>query len=298
MELILTAPQTQVQQDKEQLKRKIERGIKLLQAGEKVARENSNQPLELCYSGGKDSDVILRLAQMAGVKFRAIYKNTTIDPPGTPAHAKKMGAEVVMPKLSFRKLIEKKGLPSRQRRFCCEYLKEYKILDYAVLGIRAVESAKRAKLYTEPEKCHVYNKKDRVRYYMPILDWTNNDVKLFLETEDIQCHPLYYNEAGEFCPDRRLGCMCCPLASLKKRKQEFVKYPKMLGLYLRAMAVYRETHPYKCDTVNDIYKELVMTLFCKNKQEFLLKFGNTMFDKEIDCKMFLEKYFNVELKKM
>lgn len=108
MELILSAPQTQAQQDKEQLKRKIERGIKLLQAGEKVARENSGQPLELCYSGGKNSDVILRLAQMAGVKFRAIYKNTTIDPPGTPAHAEKMGVEIVMPELSFRQLIEKK----------------------------------------------------------------------------------------------------------------------------------------------------------------------------------------------
>lgn len=168
-------------------------------------------------------------------------------------------------------------------------------MDYAVLGIRTAESVKRAKLYTEPEKFHVYNKKERVRHYMPILEWTDNDVKLFVETEDIQCHPLYYNEAGEFCPDRRLGCMCCPLASIKKRQEEFKKYPKMLKLYLRAMAVYRETHPYKCDTVNDIYKELVMTLFCRNKLDFVLKFGDTMFDKAIDCKAFLEDYFNVEL---
>ena len=38
---------------------------------------------ELAYSGGKDSDVILALAQMSGIKFHPIYKMTTIDPPGT-----------------------------------------------------------------------------------------------------------------------------------------------------------------------------------------------------------------------
>ena len=30
-------------------------------------------PIEISYSGGKDSDVILELAKMAGIPFRAIY---------------------------------------------------------------------------------------------------------------------------------------------------------------------------------------------------------------------------------
>lgn len=33
------------------------------------------------YSGGKDSEVILELAKMAGVKFEAAYNATTVDPP-------------------------------------------------------------------------------------------------------------------------------------------------------------------------------------------------------------------------
>lgn len=37
--------------------------------------------MELSYSGGKDSDVILELAKMSGIPFRPIYKKTTIDPP-------------------------------------------------------------------------------------------------------------------------------------------------------------------------------------------------------------------------
>ena len=47
---------------------------------------------------------------MAGVKYRAIYKNTTIDPPGTIKHCKDNGVEIVRPKLSFFKLVEKKWI--------------------------------------------------------------------------------------------------------------------------------------------------------------------------------------------
>lgn len=47
-----------------------------------------DDPIEVSYSGGKDSDVILTLTKMAGIPYRAIYKNTTIDPLGTVQHCK------------------------------------------------------------------------------------------------------------------------------------------------------------------------------------------------------------------
>lgn len=37
----------------------------------------------LGFSGGKDSVVLLDIAKKSGVKFEAVYSNTTIDPPGT-----------------------------------------------------------------------------------------------------------------------------------------------------------------------------------------------------------------------
>lgn len=85
--------------------------------------------IELSYSGGKDSDVILELANMSDIPFRAIYKNTTIDPPGTLKHVKENGVEVMQPKSTFFKLIENFRLPSRFYRFCCSELKEYKVCD-------------------------------------------------------------------------------------------------------------------------------------------------------------------------
>lgn len=172
----------------EQLSKKISFAISIIQSAAEQAGK-AGQPLEICYSGGKDSDVILELAKMAlrGGQYRAIYKNTTIDPPGTIKHCKEKGVEILQPKMTFREFIEKRGSPSRFRRHCCEVLKEYKVLDYAVVGIRRSESVKRAQRYKEPEICRVYNSKEKVRQYLPILEWTDKDVEDFILIRGIKC---------------------------------------------------------------------------------------------------------------
>lgn len=185
-------------------------------------------PIEVCYSGGKDSDVILELAKMAGINYRAIYKNTTIDPRGTIQHVREMGVEVVQPKENFLSIVRRKGMPSRFNRFCCAILKEYAILPRAIVGIRKSESAKRAKFYKEPEQCRVYSNKAKVRQYLPILEWSNEDVAEFIKRRNIKCAPVYYDEDGKFDVNRRLGCIGCPLASKNIRRKAFLDNPKML----------------------------------------------------------------------
>lgn len=66
----------------DELRRKVDKAVKLIQSA-----GADGSVVEVCYSGGKDSDVILELTRMAGIRYRAIYKNTTIDPPGTIHHA-------------------------------------------------------------------------------------------------------------------------------------------------------------------------------------------------------------------
>lgn len=228
----------------QELQKKVDRAIKLIQSASKIATEHG-QPLEVAYSGGKDSDVILELTKMANVPYRAIYKNTTIDPAGTIKHAQDMGAEIIRPKYSFLKLIEKNGLPTRYYRFCCSKLKEYKILDYAIIGIRSEESPKRAKRYKEPEQCRVYSKKVKARHYFPILNWTKEDVAEFLEERRVKCHPLYYDENGAFHTERRLGCLGCPLAGKKERISSFKKYPNLVKLYVRGAKISRQSSELK-----------------------------------------------------
>ena len=225
---------------REELQKKVDRAIKLIQSASKIAKDNGCPEIEVAYSGGKDSDVILELTKMAGVPYRAIYKNTTIDPAGTIKHAQDMGAEIIRPKHSFLELLSMNGYPNMFYRHCCSYLKEYKVLDYAIVGIRRSESRKRSERYKEPEQCRVYSKTQKVRQYMPILEWSDDDVREFIEERGIKCAPVYYDENGDFHVERRLGCVGCPLASPKKRIEQFKEHPNMVKLYVRGGVLFRQ----------------------------------------------------------
>lgn len=279
---------------RDDLQKKIDRTIRFIRS------IYDDEPVEVAYSGGKDSDVILELVKMAGINYRAIYKNTTIDPPGTIKHCLDNGVEILRPETSFFKLIEKKGFPSRNIRFCCEKLKEYKVLDRCILGVRREESVKRAKRYSEPEVCRVYSKTDKTKnawHYYPLLDWTNADVSEFISERNIRCHPLYYDESGMFHPERRLGCMCCPLASRNKRIEQFKMYPNMVKAYIRAESKYLMSHPNSpaLARVRNVYEWFVLQLYCDSYEDFRMRFGRTLFSPPVDCKKFLEEQFFIKL---
>lgn len=272
---------------------KEKRAIKLLRT---VAKTTDGE-IELSYSGGKDSDVCLALAQMAGIPYRAIYKNTTIDPPGTIAHCKEKGAEIIRPKKSFFEIIEQKGFPSRFKRFCCSELKEYKILDTAIQGMRRCESTKRAANYKEPIICRTYGSKaNHVNVVLPILDWSDADVRQFISSNDIKCHPLYYDDDGKFCVNRRLGCLGCPMAS-DHGLHDFKKYPNLVKGWIRAGNVWL-TKPFAHESntrkyCKGVYEYFVMHAFLDGLNHFKM-IQSGMFGK-VDCKQFLEDYFKIEL---
>ena len=91
------------------LDKKVERAIKLLQA-------IPSDDIELAFSGGKDSSVILKLAQMAGIKFTPIYKNTTIDPSGNISFCKSMGCTITPPPIKLSSSWYKKGVSQQGER--------------------------------------------------------------------------------------------------------------------------------------------------------------------------------------
>lgn len=277
----------------EQLQRKIDRAIRLLRS----IPTTEADPVELCYSGGKDSDVILQLAKEAGIHYRAIYKCTTIDPQGTIAHVKAMGVEVVKPTISFRDLIIKKGLPSRTCRFCCSVLKEYKILDKQIIGVRRSESRKRAERYKEPTACKLYGKGGRVEQFFPILDWDNNDVKEFIFDRGIKCAPEYYDEEGNFHVEKRLGCLCCPMKSTKKRISDFKAHPKMVVFYIHALQIYRDNHPnvIQCKIHKTAYEQFVHDVFYPGSRDWEAHKQGLFSNEDFDYKAFLEDYFKVKL---
>lgn len=276
---------------RKELQKKVDFAIKLLQS---IPQDGD---IEISYSGGKDSDVILELAKMAGIPYRAIYKATTIDPPGTIAHAREMGAEVIRPKKTFFQLVSKSGFPSRFSRECCSVLKEYKVCDRAIQGIRRSESKKRAKRYKEPEECRVYSKKEKVKIYLPILEWTDQDVAEFIKERNIKCHPLYYRGGGQFDVTQRLGCMGCPLASRKKRIQFFKDNPRWLKAWIRAGQKWYISEKYQNGKAKhkfkDAFEAMGYMLYCDNMQQFEERTYNLF--GEFNWKEFLQKEFNIDM---
>lgn len=274
------------------LQEKIDKSIKLL----KSIKLDEGEAVELAYSGGKDSDVILQLAKEAGINYRAIYKNTTIDPKGTIKHVKDMGVEIRRPQKTFAELIAKKGMPHRVRRFCCKELKEYKILDKVIIGVRKAESIKRANRYREPTECRYYGaktEKNHVVVYYPILDWDNQDILDFIIDRAITIHPLYYREDGSIDITRRLGCMCCPLQSKKKRIEDFKKNHGMIKFYLNGIREFMRTHPIR--KYKNEYEYFIREVFFEKQEEYDRQQQKSLFPCEIDAKKLLEDFFKIRL---
>lgn len=251
-----------------QLEVKVERSLKLLRTASR------GEVVEVSYSGGKDSDVILELCKMSGVKFRAIYKNTTIDPPGTIAHCVSKGAEIQRPPITFFRLIRKKGMPTRRCRFCCEKMKEYKVMDIAVQGIRRSESNRRAARYSsdDPVICRLYGRSraQHVNIILPILDWTDDDVKEFLTERNVRCHPYYYDENGEFIKERRLGCLTCPLQG-DQGLEDFEANPRLVRVTLIYLQAWWDEHPNtkSHDKFQDVFELFVHNVFFRSYDKFV-----------------------------
>lgn len=121
-----------------------------------IQRLKSFEPPEgyfLAFSGGKDSQCIYHLAQMAGVKFEAHYRVTSVDPPELIYFIREHYPDVIFDvphdadgkRISMWSLIAKIGMPpTRFRRFCCAELKETSGDGRMVVtGVRWAESARR-----------------------------------------------------------------------------------------------------------------------------------------------------------
>ena len=273
----------------EELKKKVEQSIKLLRS---IPQDKGK--IILAYSGGKDSDVCLELCKMAGIPFRAVYHSTTIDPPGTIKHTQGNNVSITRPNKTFFALMRENGFPSRYKRWCCRLLKEFYDGDIIVQGIRASESKKRAKKYKEPEQCRVYDKKHKSRVYMPILYWTDDDIKEFVTERAVKCHPLYYR-GGQFDVTQRLGCIGCPLQSRKKRLRQFEENPKFVRLYVRNAQVWFDAHTDngKSYKYGNAINAFVATLFFETYQDFY-EHTYTLFGKT-DWRKYLEDYFKIDL---
>ena len=181
------------------------------------------------FSGGKDSQAMYHVAQMAGVKVDWHFHFTSIDPPQLLAFIRRNYSDVEWdrPKKTMFQLIEyHKMLPTRVVRYCCKELKETGGHGRTVLvGVRAEESVKRS-TYRMVEACQ----RRHQQLIRPLLDWKWGDVWKFLHEHHIE-HCELYDPPYNF---NRIGCIGCPLSG-KHVWREFRFFPKHKRAYLNAI---------------------------------------------------------------
>ena len=233
-----------------------------LRLGAETSKRMYNAPLLLCYSGGKDSDVLLQLAINSGIDFEVLHNHTTIDAPETVYHIRNtfkklelQGIKCTIEKPTYKgervtmwSLIPMKMFPpTRIVRYCCTVLKERGGRNRAIAtGVRRAESIARSKrgIYEDynsakKKKIILNNDNDDKRRWFercqkqaktiinPIVDWNDENIKDYIQSEKIDLNPLYCEGF------RRVGCVGCPMAG-KHRYVEFRRYPTYKKAYIHA----------------------------------------------------------------
>ena len=242
-----------------------QKAIDRLKAASDMSLRLYKQPLVITYSGGKDSDVLLHLAEASGIPFEALHSLTTADAPQTVYHVRDTfhrledkgikcsvdkhvqpdGSRLTMWNLIPRTLIP----PTRLARYCCSKLKEGGGKGrFIATGVRWDESAARKKnrgalevITSKKDNSLILsndNSEDRrlfescqlkgKRVVNPIVDWKTDDVLDYIESEHICMNPLYG------CGFSRVGCIGCPMAGKAGREAEFAMFPKFKAAYIRA----------------------------------------------------------------
>ena len=226
----------------------------------------------LAFSGGKDSQCIYHLAQIAGVKFDAHYRVTSVDPPELVRFIRSQYPDVSFDiphdkdgkPISMWNLIPRKLMPpTRLVRYCCSELKETGGMGRIVVtGVRKAESARRKVsngVITMPNaktaRIAAENGADFVETVRGgvILNLDNDAERRTVEqcfrTSKTMLNPIVDwedDDVWDFLNDvvrvphcelydqgyARLGCIGCPMSY--KRADELEHYPKYKVLYLKA----------------------------------------------------------------
>lgn len=287
---------------------KIDTAIMRLKNFEEYALELDPEGYYVCDSGGKDSSVIKQLCIDAGVKFGVYHNHTTVDHPETVYFVRReqqrfrdMGYKYEIDhaydkngnRITMWSLIQKKGFPTRSRRFCCEALKEvggdHRVI---VTGVRWSESSKRKSrgIYEtitddKKDKKVLMSDNDDTRKITescykkqkfainPIVDWEEEDVWEYIRLKNIPYNPLY--DMGY----KRVGCVGCPMNT--RIKQELEANPKYAQAYKHAFDKFLETHPQigvkgPCTNTDEWYEWWTTGQAAYDKQKI------TMFDEEDD----------------
>ena len=279
MELNITLAEA-LERASEELRKKMLHSVELLQKAEKIVLNyDAENGYYLAFSGGKDSQALFHMAQLAGVKFRGHMNLTSVDPPEVIRFVKKNYPEVELIKPSksiFQIAVEKQILPTKRVRWCCtEYKETAGAGKVTLIGIRKAESSRRAKRneveinnrkfsgnldgldeYRQEQKAKRARRKTKEQG----VNITNADEEQTLGCihgkESLLISPIIYwteKDVWEFLNNvvkvphcslydegwHRIGCIGCPMSSAKQKRIENERYPHIKRNWIKTIKAIR-----------------------------------------------------------
>lgn len=285
MELNITLAEA-LERASEGLRKKMLHSVELLQKAEKIALNyDAENGYYLAFSGGKDSQALFHMAQLAGVKFRGHMNLTSVGPPEVIRFVKKNYPEVELIKPGksiFQCAVEKQILPTMRVRWCCaEYKETAGAGKVTLIGIRKAESSRRAKRneveinnrkfsgdldgldeYRQEQKAKRARRKSKEQG----VNITNADEEQTLGCiqgkESLLISPIIYwteKDVWEFLNNvvkvphcslydegwHRIGCIGCPMSSHKQKRLENARYPHVKRGWIKAIKAIRNGKGFK-----------------------------------------------------
>ena len=285
MELNITLSEA-LERASEGLRKKMLHSVELLQKAEKIALNyDAENGYYLAFSGGKDSQALFHMTQLAGVKFCGHMNLTSVDPPEVIRFVKKNYPEVELIKPGksiFQHAIEKQILPTMRVRWCCaEYKETAGAGKVTLIGIRKAESSRRAKRneveinnrkfsgdldgldeYRQEQRAKRARRKSKEQG----VNITNADEEQTLGCihgkESLLISPIIYwteKDVWEFLNDvvkvphcslydegwHRIGCIGCPMSSHRQKMIENKRYPHIKRGWIKAIKAIRNGGVFK-----------------------------------------------------
>ncbi|WP_340819077.1 phosphoadenosine phosphosulfate reductase family protein [Methanolobus sp. WCC4] len=200
-------------------------------------KEYKKLPVNVSFSGGKDSLVVLdlTLSALKNREVRAFFLNTGIEFPETVEFARKYcrdnGVELIEKKAvsDFWDNVDTFGPPAKDFRWCCKICKlapantaieeclEKAPTCITVDGKRRYESFSRANISTSEKNPFVPGQLN----IFPIKDWKAIEVWLYIYWRELEYNPLY--DMGF----ERVGCYLCPAALSAEYQRLRVLHPEL-----------------------------------------------------------------------
>ena len=219
-----------------------------------------------CFSGGKDSLVVLDLAFKSGIK-NVVFCDTTIEFQETLDYLDEVekfyniNIERISAPCSFFDLVKKIGFPSRSYRWCCKVFKfsplsifarEKKLLSY-ITGLRSEENKRRSNYKKRDQNPQISAKRIN-----PILDWSKQEVWSYIRKYNLPANPIYSLGFN------RIGCWPCPFKTNLDWKLIKENFPNKYATLQKALkSIYKECEGIGIDNIDDFIENNKWTCYSR-----------------------------------